>query len=330
MRPRKRDRHLPPCVYFKHGTHWYVKAGKWVALGERVPDALAAYGRLVAAPTGGMVALLDEVFNQGAWAENTRLQYRYAANVLKRKLAAFSPEQVKSKHVAAIKQSMRKTPNMANRVLSFLRLTFAYAVENQRVDSNPCIGIKRLPEAKRKRFLTDAEWRAIYAHAGPRLQIIMRLQWLTGQRINDVLTIRRSQITKAGLEFEQEKTGAKLTVRWSPELRSAVDDALTLLGEAPTLTLFRSTSGKPPDYRSVHRQWTDACLKAGVEDARPNDQRAKSLTETKRQGKDATALAGHTTEAMTERYLRDREIPEVDGPSIRQVLDVGQKGQRKQ
>jgi hypothetical protein len=48
-------------------------------------------------------------------------------------------------------------------------------------------------------------------------------------------------------------------------------------------------------------------------------------TEAKRQGLDPTALLGHTDAKMTKRYLRDREIPVVNGPSFRQNLDsIGQ------
>lgn len=317
MRPRTKDKHLPRCVYFKHGTHWYVKAGKWTDIGSRLPDALAEYGRLVSRPKGGMVALIDEVLPLiPNLAPNTRRQYEYAAAVLKRKLVDFAPEQVKPRHIAGIKSSLAKHPNMANRILSVARIVFAQAVEWQRVDSNPCVGIKRLAEARRKRLLGDSEWKAIYAHAGARLQVIMRLQLLTGQRIGDVLKIRRSDLTAIGIEFDQQKTDARLVVKWSPDLRAAVQDALALLGDAPTLTLFRSTTGKAPDYRSVHGQFTRAALAAGVEDARPNDQRAQALTKTRRQGKNATALAGHTSERQTETYLRDRDIPEVDGPSL--------------
>lgn len=309
---------LPPCVYVKHGAHWLVKRGKWKRLGAGRAESLAAYARIMGEPKGGMAALIAEVLLhiRPGLSVNTRKQYEAAAAILKRKLAEFSPEQVRSRHVAAIKRDMSATPNMANRVLSVLRIVFTWAVEWQRVDSNPCVGVKRLPEARRRRLLSDSEWRAIHDHAGPRLRIIMRLQLLTGQRIGDVLSIRRSQLGEAGIEFEQAKTEARLTVRWSPELRSAVNDALALLGDAPTLTLFRSTTGKAPDYRSVHEQWTRACLAAGVEDARPNDQRAQAATEAQRQGKDATALLGHTSRAMTARYLRDRASPEVDGPSI--------------
>jgi hypothetical protein len=33
----------------------------------------------------------------------------------------------------------------------------------------------------------------------------------------------------------------------------------------------------------------------------------------------ATALAGHTSEAMTARYLRSKEVPEVSGPDLSKI-----------
>lgn len=310
--------HPVPCVYKKHGAYWLVKKGKWTRIGATLDEALAEYARLQAQPSGEMARLIDTVYKAHApkLAKSTRDQYLIAAKILKRKLVQFSPAQVKSRHVAAIVDSMEKTPNMANRVLSFLRTVFAYAVRKQLVDTNPCVGVKRLAERKRERYITDAEWRAIFDKAGARLQVIMRVAYLTGQRIDDVLKIRRTQIGADGIEFKQKKTGAKLLVRWSPDLRAAVADALALHGPVQALTLFLGRTGKAPDYRSVLLQWHTAADAAGVVDALPNDQRAKAATDTKRQGKDATALLGHTSPAMTERYLRDRETPQVDGPSL--------------
>lgn len=327
-RRRQRDKHLPPCVYFKHGAYYLVKAGKWERLGTEMSEALAEYGRRMETPKGGMAELIEKVYREHApkVAPNTAKQYRLAADSLKAIFAEFSPEQVKGKHVAAIKTAGAKTPNMTNRKLSFLRVVFGYALEWQLVESNPCVGVKRSAEEQRKRYLTDAEWQAIHDKAGPRLKAIMRLQYLTGQRIGDVLSIRRSQLTDAGIEFKQQKTDTKLTVKWSQDLRAAVAEALALHRGVPALTLFIGRNGKAPDYRSILLQWHEARVAAGVDDARPNDQRAKSLTDAKKQGKDPTALAGHTKAAMTDRYLRGMESPEVDGPSFRQVLDVGQKG----
>jgi integrase len=326
-RRRKTDRHLPPCVYFKHGRYWYVKVGKWHDLGTDMAAALADYARRVSEPKGGMPALIERVYahHSPKIAPSTRAQYRVAADALKAALREFAPEQVKGRHVAAIKAAGAGTPNMTNRKLSFLRLVFSYAVEWQLVDSNPCIGIKRHDEAQRERYLTDAEFFAIRDVAGARLQVILDLLYCTGQRINDVLHIRRADITERGILFKQRKTGARLLVLWTPEMKAAVDRAKALYGNVTALTLLHGRTGKAPDYRTVLQQWHVARRAAGVEDATPHDMRAKSGTDTKRQGNDAQALLGHTSAAMTERYIRLRETPEVSGPNIRQVLDVGQK-----
>jgi hypothetical protein len=61
MRPRKTDRHLPSCVYFRHGAYWLVKKGKWTRLSADLADALAEYARLLEQPAGGMAAMIDEL-----------------------------------------------------------------------------------------------------------------------------------------------------------------------------------------------------------------------------------------------------------------------------
>lgn len=311
-------KNLPPCVYLKHGSFWYVKRGKWTNLGPEEGPALAEHARLVGEPVGGMAGLVDEAlaFIKDEVKASTHEQYLGVAEVIKRKLADFSPEQVKPVHINRIKKSLKDKPNYANRVLSVLRRVFNFALDEERIDSNPAIGITRYPEAKRTRLITLDEWIAIYWCAGERLRAIMRIEYLTGQRIGDVLGVTMDQMTTAGIQFDQGKTGAKLTVKWTPELRHAVADAKELLDGRPSLTLFRSRAGGSPNYRSVHEQWARACALAGVEDARPNDQRAQSATATKKQGKNATTLLGHTSERMTDRYIRDRQRPEAEGPSF--------------
>lgn len=319
-RPRKKDRHLPPCVYEHHGAFWYVKRGKWTRLGDDLPDALQAYAMIVSQPEGGVPQLIDRVLAhiKPTIADSTYRQYQDAARHLKTRLVEFRPDQVKPKHVAAIKLDMADTPNMANRTLSLLRLTFSYAVEWQLVDSNPCIGVKRHKEAKRGRYITDSEYTKIRLAAGDRLQVIMDLLYLTGQRVSDVLKIRYADLTEDGIEFQPQKTrnstGTKICVGWTSELKEVVERANSLRGNVRALTLLHNRRGKAPDYSTVKIQWNKACAKAGVEDAQMRDLRAKSLTDAKRQGHDATALAGHVSPAMTARYIRRRETPVVSGP----------------
>lgn len=60
-RPRKHDRHLPACMYHKHGAYYLVRRGKWRRLATKLPDALREYARLIDQPrgVGGMPALID-------------------------------------------------------------------------------------------------------------------------------------------------------------------------------------------------------------------------------------------------------------------------------
>jgi integrase len=320
MRPRKSDRHLPRCVYKRHGAYYYVQNGKWHRLGKSLEESLSAYARIVEKPASGMPALIDRVLAQISpkLAPSTVEQYTTAARYLKTALADFEPSQVLPRHVAAIKVDLRETPNMANRVISFLRQVFDHALEAGLIDSNPALGIKRHSEKKRGRYITDEEFDRIYQHAPERLQIIMDLLYLTGQRVNDVLGIRREDVTPHGIAFQPSKTktstGARVIVKTSPALSEAVQRC------AGKRYLLEGRWGSRLDYRSVSLQWQAACEKAGVEDAQLRDLRAKSLTDAKAQGLDPTALASHHSAAMTARYIRRRETPVVEGPTPK-VLD---------
>jgi integrase len=332
MRPRKHNLKLPPCVYLRHGSYYLVRKGKWERLGRDLSTALAEYGRRLEPPKGAMAALIDEalpVITKDV-AKATAAQYRTAAGKLKGILEEFSPEQVLPKHVARIKRAMAGTPNMANRCLTVLRLVFHYAVEEQIVDSNPAVGITRLAEGERERLISIPEFLAIYEKAGPRLQVIMDLLLLTGQRVTDVLGIRLADLKDDGIYFRQRKTDARLVVRWSPELESVVERAKGLPGKVQGLTQLQGRKGKPVDYRSVQLQWSKACRLAGVQDADLRDLRAMSATMAQQQEKNPTALLGHTSPAMTARYLRSKKIPRVDGVSFGHFQNVGQKRNTEQ
>jgi integrase len=285
--------------------------------------ALAAYAAILEEPHGGMADFIDAALphltrNRAA---NTGKSYRQAARRLKRVFAEFSLEQVRPKHVAAMKIGLAATPQLANHCLTVLRLLLAYALENQMVESNPVVGIKPYPAGKRTRMVSLQEYAAIYAKAGPRLQVIMDLCIRTGQRISDVLKIRRADLLPEGIRFQQTKTKAKGIVPWTAELRAIVERAKTLHGNIRSLTLLHDRSGKAPTYWAIREQWVDARTAAGVCDARIHDLRAFAATWAKKQGKNPTALLMHASPAQTERYLRDKEEPVVEGPTFGHLMD---------
>lgn len=321
-RPRKKNPHLPPCVYQKHGAFWYVKRGRWtrLAAGNDLAGALERYASLIEAPkSGGMPKLIAEampVICHGR-AKSTAAQYAVAGRKLSRLLAQFEPQQVQPKHLAAIKRAMAAKPNMANRLLTVARLVFSYALEEQLVPMNPAVGIRRHAEKHRERLPEQAEYDAVYAAAGPRLQVIMELLRYGGQRAVDTLSIREADLLEEGIRFRQQKTHAFLVVKWTPGLQAAVGRARELHGAVRSLFLLPSRRrGKAPDYRSVRTQWEKACKAAGVKDLHLHDLRAMSATRADAEGKNATDLLGHTTRQQTRRYLRGRTPKLVEGPEF--------------
>lgn len=326
-RPRKNDKHLPPYVYCRRGVYYLESSKPAIRLGTDLESALNKYRQIAGGPVDGIAGLVKEsfpVFTAGLAKETIR-SYRHACNKLAFLLADYAPEQVRQKHIANIRITLQPTPAMANRVLTVARLVFGYAVEQQRLDDNPALGIKHYPEDPRERLVVPPEYEAIYLKAKPRLQILMDLRYLTGQRGIDLLTKRLDDLTDAGIYFKQTKTGAKLLVQWSPELRKVVERARTLFGNVRALTLLQGKPGKPYAYRTAYRDWQEACEAAGITDAQLRDIRAMSGTAAEAQGLDPQALLGHATPKMTKRYLRSKKTPVVAGPSFERVLDIGKK-----
>ena len=321
MRPRKKDRHLPPCMYLKHGAYYLVKQGKWTRLHSDYQEALMAYAKAVGGKdSGGMPALIDEALSamRPRLAKATVELYEDAAKRLKKHLAEFEPRQVLPRHVAALKLHTADTPNMSNRLISFLRLVFSYALERQLVDSNPCIGIKRHPEKQRDRYVTDDELQAICDASSADMRCIIEMCYLTGQRIGDVLAIMMTDISDTGIAFKQQKTGAKLIVEMTPDIRQLIERTLALPRRVRGATLFCARSGgKPVIYGTVAQAFRLACKNAGVMGVTIHDLRAKSLTDTDDQGNDAQKLGGHTDAKMTRRYLRLRRVGVAQPPQLR-------------
>lgn len=283
-------------------------------MGKDLQTALLAYSHLHGDSNSGMARLIEEALptiTKGK-SDNTVKQYQGIAAKLKDIFQEFHPKDVKPSDIAELKKAYSDKPNMGNRMLSLIRLIFSYALEHRIVDFNPALGIKRHPESHRERLITDEEFNLIHQHASPRLKSIMEIQKLTGQRIGDVLKIKRSDLLKEGISFEQQKTGRKLIVKWSEELNTAVLRASKTFGEG--VYLFTNKKGKATDYSTLKVMFWEATEKSGVKDARPNDLRAMALTEAEGQGVDPTALAGHATAATTRRYLRNRKPKLVEGP----------------
>jgi integrase len=300
-------------MHLKSGRYYYVFRNKWVGLSRDYHDALVEYAKLTRPAQSGMQELLDAFIAdiRPTVARSTLRTYACAADKLRSAFREFAPHQVKPMHVAQVLDHHKATPAMANIMRNVLKQAFAQAVRSGLAETNPVRDIKPFKEHKRDRYLTAAEFAAIRAQATPTLAAIMDVCYITGQRIGDVLAIRYADITDDGLYFKQQKTGNRLRVEMTEDLRQAVDAARALHKSVKGLTLFHTRQGKPFAYWTIRTLWNRATAAAGIEDAHIHDIRARAATDAKAQGLDSRALLGHTTEGAHNRYLRSKEVPTV-------------------
>ena len=336
-RPRKKPSILPPCVYEKHGSYWYVKKNQWTRLSDDLRTALVMHADIVSKRArlgdgreSGMVKLINAAMPSilNGKAPNTVKQYQVVQTKLLSVFKDAEPEDIENVHILRLRREWAVVPNMANRRITVLRQIFAYAIEEKIVTENPCDGVKRLAEDTRKRYITDAEYARIWQCASPDARVMMDLQYLTGQRIEDVLHMKWSDVSDEGVYVEPDKvedsSGAKILISMTPDLRAVLDAAKALPRKRRGETVLCTVrGGRTYAYKTAYHMLTGAADRAGVEDFRPNDFRAKCLTDAKKQGLNPQALGGHTTEARTRRYLRQFETTVAQPPRrIRQTPEI--------
>lgn len=317
MRPRKKDRHLPACVFSKNGGFYYVKKGKWTKLGNDLNTALAEYSRIVALPSGGLASIINKALPHitSKVAPSTKKQYIEMARKLQHIFAEFNAGEVTHGDIVQMLDAYADQPAVGNRLLTVMRLTYQWAMDRELVTTNPCLSVKRLKQASRDRLISAQEYLSIYQWCNPWMQVIMDMCYLTGQRIGDVLKIERRHLADDGIYFEQQKSGKRLIIGWTPDLRAVVERAKAApAGVSAIQYLMAGKGGKIRAHTNVWKAFKLAAKKAGVANVTLHDLRAMSGTDSDNQGIDAMKLLGHSDRRTTEIYLRDRAPKVVSGP----------------
>lgn len=169
---------------------------------------------------------------------------------------------------------------------------------------NPCQGVKGFKETGRTRYVTDAEFDRVKAHAHYTVADAMDLALLTGQRPADVLKIKRVDIRDGALWVVQNKTGARLGIEVTGELAAVIDR----ISQRPTTAisgfLIQDPNGQPLSQFALRSRFDKARTLAKV-DFQFRDLRAKAATDTGDLAHSQKLLA-HKNRDMTEHYVRSR------------------------
>lgn len=182
-------------------------------------------------------------------------------------------------------------------------------------DYNPCHGVKKNKEYPRTRYITDAEFNAVRALAPVKVQIMMDLAYLTGQRQGDLLDLRWDRVLPEAILFVQSKTKKKLGVRITPRLRRVLQRAAIQPPFQPRTHVIRTYKGTPYTHDGFRVYWQrtmDDAMARGVISERFtfHDIRAKCASDSKDLHA-ASMLLGHQSITMT-KTVYDRGFRIVD------------------
>lgn len=306
-RHKRSNSHLPPRLRLKHGGYYHVatieKKQTWVFLSRDISQALTTWaqreghdksGDTVAQAVNRFTA---EVIPAKA-AATQRDYFRYSAKI-KRVFGDNRLCDIQTKDVARYLDE-RTAKIEANREISFLSSVYTKAIRWGWCSINPCRGVARNHEAKRRRYLEDPEIETLRAQAGETVRAILDLALLTGMRKKDLLKLHLNDLRADGIFVQQSKTGKRQIFEWTIALREVVDRAKALRRRVGTVYLFATREGQPYTASGFDSMWRRVVKKTGLDDVRFHDLRAKAGSD----ASNASELLGHDDPRTTARYRR--------------------------
>jgi integrase len=195
----------------------------------------------------------------------------------------------------------------ANRVIALLSCIFTMSIKWRMRADNPCKGIERNDEAKRKRYLTGAELERLSAalskYADQDTADIFRLLLLTGARSGEVLSARWADIDlETGVWTKPGATTKQRTDHVVP-LNAPARQLLAERAQDNSEYVFSGRNGGHRAY--VKDAWAQICKAAKITGLRIHDLRHSyaSILASSGVGLQAIgALLGHTQPQTTHRY----------------------------
>lgn len=206
----------------------------------------------------------------------------------------------------------------AARTLGLLGAIFAYAIERRLRADNPVRGVKRRPDRRMQRFLSDEEIRRLGAaldtteatkeiHASAAAAI--RLLLVTGARKSEILTLRWENVDLEHgiIRLPRSKTGPREIFLNKPAL-AILEDRPRIEGNSYVITGEKEGA----HFVGMGRAWSKVRSAAGLNGVRLHDLRHSFASLALARGATLPMIAkllGHADISMTARYAHLSEHP---------------------
>lgn len=205
--------------------------------------------------------------------------------------------------------NIKRGIHQRQRQLAVLSSAFTSAVSVWwMMDQNVLRDVKRKPSYPRTRLITDDEFASLRSLAPLRAQLAMDLALITGQRQGDLLSLRWDQIYDGAIHLKQSKTGKRLAIKLSPNLKRILGKcaALPFGGREYVIVTRKGTKYSPEGFRAIWQRTMAKWVRLGNTRCTFHDIRA--LCGTKCATPEiAMRLLGHSTLQMTMRVYRRGE-----------------------
>ncbi len=216
----------------------------------------------------------------------------------------------------------KKAPIQANRVVALLSKIFSLAIRWEMRADNPCKGVEKNPETKRKRYLSQVELarliEVLNESGEAQSANAIRLLLLTGARRGEVLGATWHQFdlqagtwTKPSAATKQKaEHRVPLSAPAVELLRAMQADCLKVEADKRSPFLFPGAEGKP--QQDIKKFWAGVIRKAEIQDVHIHDLRhtyASILVSAGLSLPIIGALLGHTQVQTTSRYAHLLDDP---------------------
>lgn len=353
-RRRKTGADLEPRVYLNHGAYFYVHpGGRWERLGVD-KDAANARARIFNDPErlhGTLSYWLDEFLadcDRRVLLKSTVRGVKMSARTVEDYRDAFGTREAPGPVRAFWGPPRTPLDVTPDSVQTFLRdqAELGRAVQGNRqraalsscmgwliregevpgLQVNPCLrgsGVQRNPESKRTRYVTDADYAAVYAEANRAVRLLMELTLRTLQRPeSDIIRwdsrVVTGDVTGRYLKFRQYKTGRDMVIAVEGELDELLPKPE---GNVRRLVepLVRRLDGEFYTYDGLSAMLKRAIAAASAKRTAAGGEPILSFGFRDLKGKGATdmwlagepietiqALIGHASKTTTEIYVKQR------------------------
>lgn len=191
------------------------------------------------------------------------------------------------------------------RQLAVLSAAFTQAVSFWFIlDHNVLRDVKRPKRPPRDRLIETHEFEAVRSQAPLRVQLMMDLALRLGQRQGDLLDLKWSSIKNGYVHFQQAKTGKRLAIEITPDLKR-IFGRCWMLPNRGVYVITRKCGGRytSEGFRALWQRTMNAYCRRGGQRYTFHDIRALCATRCS-SPEEAMKLLGHSNISMTLRVYR--------------------------